>query len=246
MEINADGNILNVSNLEEDIEITVPGDLKSPNFTEFFTRKQEGNMGIHQITVDSAGTSYSYDFRPQNDRSSKTLTIYIRYSAKPTKNRHDYIFFLPNYTSCNNITTNNVPELNCADDSYLVYLSSDMLTKLGTYFMGVEVGQGTTRSNNSSESQGSEASEGKQSRTRRDCMDNEDSSEGHRIRRSCIKYKDPPPKPTELTGSGAYVTQVPVYNRATDLLYSMRSTAAKCVFWNEATEGWSSKGCKVR
>ena len=234
------GNSLNVSNLQEDIDITIPGSPAKTNFTEFFTQRKQGDMGIHYLTINSTGTSYDYDFGPAGDivdTSRFQITVYIRYNARPTREKHDYKFVLPNYTTCSNMTKT-APAKNCLEDPYSLRLSSETLTKLGTYLMGVEVGLTEENFDTNRESD-------KQLRTRRDCLEDENGSKDHRSRRSCIKYKDPPPKPTEVPGSGAYITQAPVYNPATDFLYVMRSTASKCVFWNEASELWSSKGCKV-
>ena len=85
-------------------------------------------------------------------------------------------------------------------------------------------------------------------RNRRDAV----SCVGHRrMKRSCVIIPSPPPKPTTPSALKAG-TRAPnvdfrgnTFNSNETLNYYIRVFLSNCLFWDEESENWINKGCKV-
>lgn len=133
----------------------------------------------------------------------------MRYGERPTVTEFDTKTTIPD-ESCQN------SQSLCSEQSYDILLVHDLLSKPGTYFIGIlyeKNGDGAKR------------------RKRRSCFG------ARRKKRSCVEFKDPP-RPENITVK-------PAYDPKTDVNYSMSILEEKCLFWNSTEERWESGGCKV-
>ena len=60
----------------------------------------------------------------------------------------------------------------------------------------------------------------------------------------CVIIKPSPPTPAPTLGPGIFVDVPPVITNMS-INYTLSITKAKCLFWNEGDETWSTEGCVV-
>ncbi|KAK3727528.1 hypothetical protein QZH41_006576 [Actinostola sp. cb2023] len=171
---------LKIENLAEDIEFVI-SDVEEPvldNPPQYYKNADNSTMQYHSITHTEEGGSIRLGIRPVN--GSDFFAAYIKYAARPTKTDYDMKATFPNYTTCV-FDRNGIP-VNCSQDPHQLYIPSEFLQRKGEYFVGITLEEPTRH-------------EEAKSRQRRDC------EPGRRVKRSCVKYKDPP---SPLPGNGAY------------------------------------------
>ena len=217
--------LINVSNLSEEIAIQIPFAtlLPAPTLDVFFKEADNESIQYHTFEVEETGKAIEFYVKPQENQEK--MTILIKYGEKPTMLEYDMNVKLPNYSSCVFTMTSSFEDGNCSENPYSIFLPSTYLTQIGTYYVGVkyDIAIGNVSST--------------QSRRKRDC------GGGGRWKRSCIKYKDPPP--TEPS-NGKFVQQQQGYDKFSHSNYTMEQLVLGCNFWNPPSNQFSSGGCRVR
>lgn len=217
------GNTVKIENLSEDIEITID-DVKEPtiiNPPQFYTKADNTSLQYHTISHTEPGGSIRLSIQPTN--SSDYFVAYVKYNTRPTINDYELKAIFPNYTSCK--MDIDMKPVNCSEDPHQIFISSEFLETLGVYYIGIMF-----------EDSPQELSEHGKIRERRDC------EPGRRVKRSCIKYKDPP---SPLPDNGAYEAFKRSFNQITDRNYSLNSMNVGCSYWDESASTWTTEGCKV-
>lgn len=222
------GTNININNLNQDFSMFIPVKTtkeKPINLETFFVKPSvNGSMQYHVINIPGNEYAVSIQLRPL---SGVNITIYVRYGSRPTINDYNYTATVPDFQTCN--YSYNQGYFNCTSDPYTVTISSALTGRSGIHYLGVAYWNGN--STNSSQN----GTKSIHSRTRRDCF-----SEGGRHKRSlCVQVKDPPPtKPTSWNN-------VPSYNPIHDVNYTLSVTMATCLYWDVASQIWTSRGCRV-
>lgn len=214
------GQTVKIENLADDIEIVI-SDVKEPittNPPKYYKKADNSTMQYHSITHTQTGGSIRLGIQPVN--GSDFFSAYIKYATRPTKAEYDLKVIFPDYSSCT--FDRDMKPVNCSEDPHQIYISSEFLEKLGVYFIGVMLEDPPQKE--------------PKSRQRRDC------EPGRRVKRSCIKYKDPP---SPLPGNGAYEAFIRAFNKRTDRNYSLDTMNVGCSYWDETASTWSTEGCKV-
>ena len=179
-----DRHLINISNLSEEIDIQIPFATLLPTSTLDVVSKQSDNESIQYHTFEVEETGKAVEFYVKPLENQEKMTILIKYGEKPTMLEYDMDVKLPNYSSCVFTMKSSLEDGNCSENPYSIFLPNTYLTQIGTYYIGVkyDIASGNVSSS--------------QSLRKRDC------GGGGRWKRSCIKYKDPPP--TELS-NGKFV-----------------------------------------
>ena len=215
--------VLNVSSLHNEINLFITrnvGSLTAPN--PAFINGENGSIAYHKFDIENAGEPNILQITPKNDNT--LFEIYWRSEERPQIGDDHFVAVIPDFTSC---TTLEDGYETCEYDPYTVFIDASLILTPGEYYLGIASYQVPKADVN-----------GTQSRTRRSC------SEGVRRRRSCIEYKDPPPRPTNGP-QGEYKIQIPEYDADRDVNYTVNSFSSPCKYWDEKNETWTSKGCRV-
>lgn len=216
----SNGTSIDVSNLNKDFSLYIPVQrrAKPANLEAYFVKPSvNGSMQYHIINIPGKEYAVTMQLQPL---SSVNITIYVRYGSRPTINDYNYTAIVPDYQTCN--FSFNQGYFNCTSDPYTVTISSALTGHIGNHFLGVIYWKELNAKSS-------------HSRTKRDCF-----SQGGRQKRSlCVQVKDPPP--TEPTSRN----DVPKYNPASDVNYTLSVTMATCLYWDVTSQKWTSKGCRV-
>ena len=214
---------LHVSSLQNKISLFIPQNVESlPKPTPAFIKGDNGSIRYHKFDIMDYGQPMSFQIMPNNNDA--LFKIYWRYHQRPRMVNDHLVTVLPDFTSC---TVLEDSYENCEYDPYTVFIDASSISRLGEYYLGIASYRASKVHTN-----------GTQSRERRSC------SGGARVKRSCIKYKDPPPRPT-TDPQGEYKLQTPEYDADKDINYTVNSFTSPCKYWDVKNETWSSKGCKV-
>lgn len=217
-------NSLNISSLQNDISLFISRDVETlPKPTDNFVKSENGSMRYHKFDVENAGQPMSFKIIP-DPKKDALFEIHWRQGERPTKGSDSYITILPDFASCK--VFDNGDE-DCEYDPYTVFIDSSLIPTSGEYYMGITSYKASKAAVN-----------GSHSRKRRSCW------EGTRVGRSCIEYKDPPPRPSP-TPQGEYKVIIPEYDAGKYVNYTVNSFSSPCMYWDEKSESWTSKGCKV-
>lgn len=207
---------LNVSNLNNDIEIVIPISNPQPNSSNmtghFFLKPQK--MSIHSYFAEQADVPVTIRMSVQKD--DVVLELFVKYGSRPTIDDFDQNFTVAFVSTCEKQTHSKQNATSCyIEDRFIKVLPSEpALLYVGVLFIGAK---------NTTE----------HSRRKRSCF-------GHgRQRRSCVGFKDPPPE------GGVARPIVPQYDPSTDLNYTMSIAQSICLYWSEDKDIWTSDGCKV-
>lgn len=214
---------LNVSSLKNEISLFINRDVESltkPN--PVFMNGENGSMAYHQFNIENVGEPKILHITPNNDDAF--LEIYWSSGERPQIGSVHIVGVIPNFTSC---TSHEDGQEICEYDPYIVFIDASLISTPGEYYMGIASYRVPNVDIN-----------GTQSRVRRSC------SEGVRVKRSCIEYKDPPPRPTTAP-QGEYKIQIPEYDAEKDINYTVNSFSSPCKYWDEKNETWTSEGCRV-
>lgn len=215
--------VLEVSSLQNEISLFIPRNVESltkPN--PAFIKGENGSIAYHKFDIENVGEPKIIQITPNNNDA--VFEIHWRYGERPRVGGDHFVAVVPDFTSCTILE--NGYEI-CEYDPYTVFIKASLISIPGEYYMGIASYRASKLDIN-----------GTQSRRRRSC------SEGVRVRRSCIEYKDPPPRPT--TGpQDEYKIQIPAFDPERDINYTVHSFSSPCKFWDEKNETWTSRGCKV-
>lgn len=154
---NGSGNAMNTSNFTNPVSLFVPrDDSKMPNFTQFNVRPMGNDeyMQYHSLKVTSLDNSINVQIKPHN--KSVTFKIFMSFDERPSLEKHDFSWTLPDFSSCifknvsrtkmMNVTLNGTTssktvefmdqERHCDNDPYTAFVSNALVTKLGFYYFG--------------------------------------------------------------------------------------------------------------
>ena len=215
-------NVLEVSFLQNEISLFIPRNVESlTKPSPAFMKGENGSISYHKFDIANVGEPKIIQITPNNN--DVLFEIYWRHGQRPRVGGDHFVSVVPDFTSCTNLE--NGYQI-CEYDPYSVFIDASLVSIPGEYYMGIVSYRASKHFNST------------QSRGRRSC------TEGVRVRRSCIEYKDPPPRPT--TGpQEEYKIQIPVYNPERDINYTVNSFSSPCMFWDEKNDTWTPKGCKV-
>lgn len=217
-------NFINLSSLQNDIDLFITRDVKTlPKPTDNFVNGENEHMHYHKFSIRNAREPMSLQVIPDANKEA-LFEIHWRRGARPKSGEDNVVAVVPDFTSCR-IQGNGLEQ--CEDDPYIVFIDASLIPLAGEYYLGIAKLPVSNASIN-----------GSNSRKRRSCV------EGTRVKRSCIVYKDPPPKPSP-TPQGEYKIQMPQYDANRDINYTFLSFSSPCLYWDEKSENWTSKGCKV-
>jgi len=212
---NEETGTLNVSDLENDIEITLPittEESESAEQESYFLKPYEMTISSYYAELGNVPVSLSV----AGVDKDAIVEVFIKFGSRPTVEDFDQNFTVAFTTTCRNGLSDGGQNLsNCAVDqiSFSVVPAESSVIYVGMLFLG-------------------EKNATEHSRKRRSCF-------GHgRERRSCIGTKDPPP-------NGYNMTVIPEYDSSTDVKYTMSISQASCLYWSQSKEKWISDGCKV-
>lgn len=153
---------LNTSNFKNDADIYIPRNASElSKYQEFNVIPLGDNKFIqyHAIDVSSSNYSVHIQLRPVNE-SIQQLTVLLRYNERPSPEKFDFNWTIPNFSDCsfrnvsrevsNNATNSSATkstetehevvlidvERDCVKDPYIVSISNDIVTKMGKYYVG--------------------------------------------------------------------------------------------------------------
>ena len=210
----ANGERINVSNLDSYIEIVIPissSPSNTSNRTEHYFLKPN-KMSYHSYYAEIADVPVSIKIEAQ--KQGLAIQLFLKFGARPTIEGYDHNFTVR--STCKNRTDDKLNKTSCAleESSLTVVPSEPTRLYVGLLFKGAKSAIEHSR------------------KRRSECI-------GHgRERRSCVGFKDPPPK-------GVTKTVVPQYDPLTDVNYTVSISQSSCLYWSEDKEEWSSDGCKV-
>ena len=206
---------LNVSNLDNDIEIVIPistSPSNTSNGTEHYFLKPN-KLTMRSYYADLADVPVSIRLGVAGKET--LVNMFVKFGSRPTTEESDLNFTVKFTSKCRNVTTSEANETSCIPEERIITV---LPTEPGHIYLGLLLEESKNAS--------------KHTRERRSCF-------GHgRQRRSCVGVKDPPPK-------GILQTIVPRYNPHTDVNYTLTITQSSCLYWSEEEEKWASDGCKV-
>lgn len=212
----ANGTKINVSNLDNYIEIVIPITGPPPNTsneTEHHFLKPH-KMSFRSYYAELADVPVSIKIGVEKEGT--VIELFARFRSRPTIKDSDHNFTILFTSTCRNLSDyQQSKSTSCSleDRSVTIVPSEPSLLFIGLLFR---------EANNVTD----------HARKRRSCF-------GHgRERRSCVGIKDPPP-------TGITKLDVPKYNPLTDVNYTFTITQSSCLHWSEVKEQWTSDGCMV-
>ena len=212
---NSNRQLLNITQLKSPISI------KLRNTQDLVNNSRSHYVGAnrtvyHKINGTHSGIALIVKVRPKNN--STEFLVFGKHHERPTPSNNDFNSTVPNFSSCIQASSGYI---NCSRDPYVVFVDSAHVNQTGFYFIGIQIKL--------------KAPVARNARVRR-C-----SGRG-RSKRSCVEYKDPPPKDTPQQEKSYHVPQ---YSKG-DQNYTMQVIPAACLYWNEEMSKWTTDGCKVR
>lgn len=206
---------MNVSDLENDIEITIPTnneESESADQENYFLKPYEMTISNYYAELGNVPVSLSLEGVDKD----AIVEVFIKFGSRPTVEDFDQNFTVAFTATCQNglsVGDYNVTDCAVEQISFTVVPSESTVIYVGMLFLG-------------------EKNATEHSRKRRSCF-------GHgRERRSCIGTKEPPP-------NGYNKTVIPQYDSSTDVKYTMSIIQASCLYWSQTKEKWTSDGCRV-
>ena len=206
---------INVSDLENEIEITIPTNNEESDSAEqesYFLKPYEMTIRSYYAELGNVPVSLSL----KGVDKDAIVEVFIKFGSRPTMEDFDQTFTVMFTATCQNgLSEGDFKVTDCAVEqiSLTVVPPQSTVIFVGMVFFG-------------------EKNATEHSRKKRSCF-------GHgRGRRSCIGTKDPPP-------NGYNKTVIPQYDSSTDVKYTMSIGQASCLYWSQTKEKWTSDGCKV-
>ena len=211
------GKKINVSNLDNDIEIVIP--ISSParntsNATEHYFLKPN-RMFFHSYYAELGDVPVS--IRIALPAEGTILKLFVKSGSRPTMEDSDHNFTVLFTSKCRmQVAYQHNKSTSCVLEDRSVTMVPDKPSLLYVGLLLLDANNVTDHDRN-----------------RRSCFGN------GRERRSCVGVKDPPP-------TGVTKLDVPKYDPLTDVNYTFTITQSSCLYWSEDKEKWTSDGCKVR
>ena len=212
---NEETGTMNVSDLENDIEVTIPTNNEKSESAEqesYFLKPDQMTISSYYAELSNVSVSLSLEVVNKD----AIVEVFVKFGSRPTVEDFDLNFTIKFNSTCQNGSSEgnyNITDCGVEQTSLTVMPPESTLMYVGMLFLG-------------------EKNATAHSRKRRSCF-------GHgRERRSCIGTKDPPPK-------GYKKTVIPQYDSSTDVKYTMSISQASCLYWSQTKEKWVSDGCKV-
>ena len=152
------GQTMDTSNFTNPVSLFIPrDDSKMVNFSRFNVRPMGNDEYIqyHSFHAISLNNSVHIQVKPLN--KSINLEVFFSFNERPTLQKHEYNWTLPDFSSCvwRNISLTkiaNVTEKNgttisktvqyldeeryCDNDPYTAFVSNTRITQLGLYYIG--------------------------------------------------------------------------------------------------------------
>lgn len=206
------------------------------------TVKEDNTQWAYQ-KLTMKNESFRAVIRPLN--YSLSLNVYLRKNVRPTPEVYDYIWRIPDNTSCRwknetkhndkpiNILLDDPNEFKCDRDVNVIFLS-DTEELYGDYILALHYYPEADEDLDAEDTE----KEGKE-RRRRNVIDTTKVDEEF-----CVVIPPPPPTPAPADPPGKWVNVMPVPNNDS-IEYGISISTAKCMFWNMTTLQWSTKGCFV-
>lgn len=205
---------VNVANLTEDILITIPNNLNTsdqvPSASKFL---QPYKMTIRSLYAKQAGVPVTLAIQAQDDAAA--IEVFVKFGSEPSPKDFDENYTIVLNASCQERLEHKPNEKTCEPEvlDITVFPTKPTLVYFGLLYL---------------EEKNYESHE----RRKRSCFGS------GREKRSCLEFKDPPPK-------GYNKTVVPKYDPRTDVHYKMSISQSSCLYWSVNQEKWTSDGCKV-
>ena len=208
---NSSGHLLNMTELESPISIKLP---YTHNLTNCCRSHYVGanDTVFYKINITQSGMALILKVRPKNNATEFLLSV--NYGERPSLGDSDFDDTVPNFSSCIRLSSGYV---NCSRDPYVVFLSNDLVSRTGYYFIGIKI-----KSRSGSK--------------KRRC------SEEGRPKRSCVQYKE---APVTYAPNVAQSIHTPKYSRG-DVIYTVQMLPAACLYWSTAASRWTTQGCQVK
>lgn len=205
---------LKVANLTEDIAIMIPTTSNSSDqATPSDTFLQPYKMTIRSFYAEQVGVPVTLTIEAQRDAA--VIEVFVRFGSEPSPREFDrnYTIFLN--PSCSGSSESKRNEDKCKSEAFNVKIfpPEPSLIYFGLLYL-------------------EEKNYADHDRRKRSCLGS------GREKRSCVGFKDPPPK-------GYNKTVVPQYDPRTDISYKMSISQSNCLYWSVNQERWTSDGCKV-
>lgn len=202
------GDEVSFSNLTSPIVMTIPRENNQdkeanvttlqPNYDEFLRYK---TPMYRKIVVTIQGSSLQVKINVPPSIKGKEIVVITKFGERPTVDNNEF--------------TTKVAESN---GIYVIIVPGSVLSKKGTYFLGVFY--------QDIESPGK--------RVRRSC------GGSGRQKRSCVDIRDPP-----TTSPPKNITVKPVFDPDRDVNISLTTDLSSCLYWSTSLEKWTSEGCVV-
>eukprot|EP00111_Clytia_hemisphaerica_P004036 TCONS_00011552-protein len=202
--------------------------------------------------VDIHNESFRAVINPQN--TSLRLTVYMRENNRPSPDKYLFRWIVPDSSSCDwlnrtgfvnrtvDVLRDQPEDYSCRLHPFSVFIS-DELELDGKFILGVhylpsmqqeEKQQNTSPAKKRRRRRNTPSKDSDDSIIDLDLVDDE----------FCVTIKPPPPTPAPTLPPGEFVTSIPVITNDS-VTYNLTITKAKCLFWDEMNETWSSNGCFV-
>ena len=208
---NSAGHLLNMTELESPISIKLPyfHDLTNSSLSHYVG---VNNTVYFKINVNQTGMALILKVRPENNATE--ILVSVNYGERPSLGDSDFNATVPNFSSCVKLSPGYI---NCSRDPYVVFVSNELVNRVGYYFIGIKI------------------KTGRRSRKRR-C------SEEGRSKRSCVQYKE---APVTDVPNVAQSIHAPRYSTG-DVVYTMQVVPTFCLYWSAAASMWTTQGCQVK
>ena len=208
---NSTGDLLNMTELKSPISFKLSSTHHLSNTSRSHYVKANKTV-FHKINVTQSGMALILKVHPENNATE--LLLSVNYGERPSFGDSDFDGTVPNFSSCVKLSYGYV---NCSHDPYVVFLSNELVSRTGYYFIGIKIKP--------------------RSRSRKSRC-----SEEGRSKRSCVQYKE---APVTDAPNVAQSIHTPKYSRG-DVVYTMQVLPAACLYWSTAASRWTTQGCQVK
>ena len=221
------GKVIKVSNLHENISLTVPlKRLPNKTTTPVETYTVPDVMMYRVVTTVHESTSLRILLTLHRQA---LMEVYVKYGGRPTKTNYDYATILQKETCQNNAQYCNV--------SHYFWLNAE---RPGQYFIGLvlKLEEESPTSLLNSVTNGVPLNNLRRRRVARSLEKMKDSN-----KKQCVRFKEAL-KEHPMVENGT--SSLPQYDPEKSVNFTLEVDAARCLYWSEDKELWMSEGCTVR
>ena len=220
------GKVIKVSNLHENISLTVPlKRLPNKTTTPVETYTVPDVMMYRVVTTGHESTSLRILLTL---RRQALMEVYVKYGGRPTKTNYDHATILQKETCQNDLQFCNV--------SHYFWFNAE---RPGQYFIGLvqKLEEDSPTSPLNSVTNGVPFKNLRRRRVARSLEKMKDSSKNQ-----CVRFKEAPKEHPMVENSTGSLLQ---YDPEKSVNFTLEVDAARCLYWSEDKELWMSEGCKV-